>query len=81
MIRCLRGGVCTVQALCLRKLDFMREHWSDENFGLRVAVPFGHSTNHDGMGLALHPYRPARLPLATTSHHHIHQIVGERASV
>lgn len=42
------------QALCLRKLDIMREHWENELFGLRVAVPLGHSTH--GSGVAVHPY-------------------------
>merc|ERR1712146_356999 len=42
------------QSLCLRKLDIMREHWENELFGLRVAVPLGHSTH--GSGVAVHPY-------------------------
>ena len=32
----------------------MREHWENELFGLRVAVPLGHSTH--GSGVAVHPY-------------------------
>ena len=42
------------QSLCLRKLDIFREHWEGELFGLRMAVPLGHSTH--GSGVAVHPY-------------------------
>ena len=42
------------QALCLRKLEIMREHWESELFGLRLAVPLAHSTH--GSGVAVHPY-------------------------
>ena len=36
------------------KLDIFREHWEGELFGLRMAVPLGHSTH--GSGVAVHPY-------------------------
>ena len=67
-------GEKAAQSLCLHKLELMREQWDAELFGLRLAVPVGHSTHGSGVavGRPTNPHTPQNyahnLPESTQVH-------------